>query len=347
MDGTIKINTKKYNLIDVVKFILAILIMIIHSGIDKTVISPILRVAVPLFFIISAYFFFRKLTKIEDNIERRKALFHFVKRNLFLYIIWAIIQLPLIIYFRDYYLNFFPNGILSVFKDFLQGSMFTGSWFIVALVLAVIVVYFASKKIPAWLILLLTVPIYVLCCFSSNYFGLLPETSFLVSFFKGYESVFGVAFYTSLPAAFFWVAAGNFFAKNEFSFKKFYLYIAFALSAICIAVERYFIVRYNLQNADDCYFSLMLLCPLLFLIILKHNGSINSTFRFRELSTIIYVAHGSVERMVEFVLKKFMTENNVTNSLKVVISFCLILAVGYLIILLRTKVRLKPLKYIC
>ena len=71
MDGTIKINTKKYNLIDVVKFILAILIMIIHSGIDKTVISPILRVAVPLFFIISAYFFFRKLTKIEDNTERR------------------------------------------------------------------------------------------------------------------------------------------------------------------------------------------------------------------------------------------------------------------------------------
>ena len=112
-------------------------------------------------------------------------------------------------------------------------------------------------------------------------------------------------------------------------------------------MERYFIVRYNLQNTDDCYFSLMLLCPLLFLIILKHNVSINSTFRFRELSTIIYVAHGSVERIVGFVLKKFMTENNVTNSLKVVISFCLILAVGYLIILLRTKVRLKPLKYIC
>lgn len=347
MDGLIKTGAKRYNLIDVVKFILAILIMIIHSGIDKTVISPILRVAVPLFFIISAYFFFLKLTKTEDKTERRKALFRFVKRNLLLYVIWAIIQLPLIIYFRDYYLNFFPNGLLSVLKDFLQGSMFTGSWFIVALVLAVVIIYLASKKISPWVLLLLTAPIYALCCFSSNYFGLLPESSFLVSFFCGYERVLGTAFYTSLPAALFWVAVGNFFAKKEICLKNLYLYIAFAISVILIVTERYFIVRYNLENTDDGYFSLMILSPLLFLIILRHNVPVNLNFRFRELSTIIYVTHGSAERIVGFMLKRFMAENNVMNSLKVVIAFSLIIAAGYLIIILRSKVKFKPLKYIC
>ena len=43
---------KRYNTLDILKFILSFFVVFIHSGVDKTVLSPLLRTAVPLFFII-------------------------------------------------------------------------------------------------------------------------------------------------------------------------------------------------------------------------------------------------------------------------------------------------------
>lgn len=343
----VKKRRKKYNLIDIVKFILAIFIMIIHSGIDKTVISPVLRIAVPLFFIISAYFLFSKLKTLNDKKEKRRALVRFIKRNLFLYIIWAIIQLPLVVYFRDYHKNFLPNGFLYTLRDFFNGSGFTGSWFILALVVSVVIVYWLSKKISPKIILGLSVPGYVICCFCTNYWNLMPETSFLRAFLIGYQSILSLSFYTSLPGALFWVAIGNFLAKKEFSVKNCYLYIILAISVILIAVERVFIVMYNLGAADDCYFSLMILCPVLFLIIIRHNFTVQTNFRFRELSTIIYVTHGSVERVVGFVLKKLPIEFFKNDIFKVIISLALIIVGGYLLIFIKEKSKFKLFKYIC
>lgn len=338
---------KKYNLIDIVKFILAILIMIIHSAIDKTVISPILRIAVPLFFIISAYFLFSKLKTLDDKKEKRRALGRFIKRNLFLYIIWAIIQLPFVIYFRDYHKDFFSNGLLYTLRDFFNGSGFTGSWFILALVVGIVIVYCLSKKVSPTIILCFCLPIYVMCCFCTNYFNVMSDSPWLRSFFEGYENILGVSFFNSLPGALFWVAVGNFLGKKEFSIKNCYLYIILAISIVLIIIERIIIVTYSLQFTDDCYFSLMLLCPVLFLLILRHNFPIQSGFRFRELSTIIYVTHGSVERVVGFVLKKLPIEFFRHDIFKVIISLALIIVVGYLIIFIKEKSKFKLFKYIC
>ena len=58
-------NTQKtYNTLDMLKLILAFFVMTIHSGVDKTILSPILRIAVPTFFIISSFLFFKKKTTL-------------------------------------------------------------------------------------------------------------------------------------------------------------------------------------------------------------------------------------------------------------------------------------------
>ena len=101
-------KTKEYNSLDILKFVLSILIMVIHTGIDKTIISPLLRIAVPLFFIISSFFFFSKINSISEK-EKPAALLRFVKRNLGLYLFWAIIQLPVKIYVNGYFNDFFKN----------------------------------------------------------------------------------------------------------------------------------------------------------------------------------------------------------------------------------------------
>ena len=72
---------KEYNAIDIMKLVLAVLVMVIHSGADKTIISPVLRTAVPLFFVISSYFFFSKNQRLLSKKERNAALGKLVKRN--------------------------------------------------------------------------------------------------------------------------------------------------------------------------------------------------------------------------------------------------------------------------
>ena len=71
---------RTYNSIDILKIILALFVVVIHSGIDKTVLAPVLRIAVPLFFIISSYFFFTKNAKLQTNKEKNTAL-HITRQN--------------------------------------------------------------------------------------------------------------------------------------------------------------------------------------------------------------------------------------------------------------------------
>ena len=112
-------------------------------------------------------------------------------------------------------------------------------------------------------------------------------------------------------------------------------------------MERVIVVKYGLPLTDDGYFSLMLLCPVLFLIIIRHNFSIRSNFKFRELSTIIYVTHGMVERVIGFGLKKIPMEFLGHDIFKVIISLALILVAGYVIIFIKERSKFKLLKYIC
>lgn len=58
---------RNYDIFDLIKFILSIFIVSIHSGIVPDIFIPIVRIAVPLFFIISSYLLFRKKKEMTDN----------------------------------------------------------------------------------------------------------------------------------------------------------------------------------------------------------------------------------------------------------------------------------------
>ena len=57
---------KTYDIFDLVKFILSIVSL--HSGIVPDIFIPIVRVAVPLFFIISSYLLFEKKSISVENL---------------------------------------------------------------------------------------------------------------------------------------------------------------------------------------------------------------------------------------------------------------------------------------
>lgn len=337
---------KEYNSIDILKFILSIFVLMIHSEIDKTVISPLLRIAVPLFFVISAYLFFSKVVRLADGAERRRALIRMVKRNLLLYLFWVVIQLPLIIYGHHFHIDFFTKGIWATLKIIILGQAFTGSWYIIALIIGSVFIYYASKRIPAGWLVILTLPIYILCCFTTNYRGIFGSDSLLIHFNTLYENVTQCIFNTSLPGGLFWIAVGNYLARKPIYIKTVMLNIMFVCLSILIAVERYFIVKLGWQYMDDCYFTLILLCPVVFLLVKRYQFTFKSGFRFREMSTLIFVIHGSCGRVVGFVLK--MIPGPLQNELlKVCITIALAMVVSMLFLKMRDRLKSKVLKFAC
>ena len=342
-----EMKQSKQNAIDILKFVLAIFVLTIHSGVDKTVISPIIRIAVPTFFIISAYLFFSKIEKMKDKKDELKALGHLVKRNLLLYLFWVVIQLPIFVYGNHYHVDFFGKGIWYTIRDILFGGGFTGAWYIIALALGTVIIYFLSRKLSAGWLVIMTLPLYILCCFCTNYRGLLPTDGWLTNFYSVYEKITQNAFHTSLPGALVWIAIGNWLVKNQKVLKTNRLYAVLCTSVILIVIERCLILKYHLAYLDDCYVSLVLLCPALFLLIKRMDFSFESKFRFREMSTLIYVIHGACGRIVGFVCKKMPFDIMKYSLTKLVITLLVTLAIGLIFLWIRKKSKLKVLKYAC
>ena len=86
-----KMNGNNFKTIDVLKFFLAITIVQIHSEFALVWMKPYLRLAVPLYFMISSFFFFRKKPDTEQ-------LWAYVKRLSKLYLFWFIVWSPFYFY---------------------------------------------------------------------------------------------------------------------------------------------------------------------------------------------------------------------------------------------------------
>ena len=121
---------KTIEILDVTKFVLAIMVVGIHT-LGKYGIYPLFRIAVPLFFMISSYLFFSNPEK-RGNIGFLKK---FCIRNLKLYCFWFIVLMPVFLPLGGYLTG---NLLFNVFKLIIKvffGSTFTASWYISALVI--------------------------------------------------------------------------------------------------------------------------------------------------------------------------------------------------------------------
>ena len=85
---------------DVAKLLLSIFVVAIHAQLLPELLNPLFRVAVPLFVMMSGFLLFGKLGRAEGESAKRRQLLLFIKRNLFLYMFWFIVLLPLTIYAR-------------------------------------------------------------------------------------------------------------------------------------------------------------------------------------------------------------------------------------------------------
>ena len=170
-----------YPNLDLAKVSCALLVIIIHTYPLKTVsalshfyLNDVLaRIAVPVFFAISGFLFFRNIRfengRIARTTDNHRRLARTVRKNLILYVVWSLVylllQLP-----QWYEIGWW--GIHAV-KDWLFAFLFSGSyyhlWFLLALILAVPALYLLLLFISLSRIWLITVALWVLECLTYSY----------------------------------------------------------------------------------------------------------------------------------------------------------------------------------
>ncbi len=281
----------QFNGIDILKFICAYLVCIIHIqlfnvellGIDELnylnfgLHNYLCRIAVPFYFTASGFLLFRK-TKF-DNLNE----------------------------------NLIKNYCFKILR--LLGTwtflLFIGEsgqlWYLGALVLAVVILSVLIKKnVPMRWIILISVALFFVGLLGDSYYGFMePLKSFIIPklFIKGYESVFtttrnGVFF------GFVFVLMGALFAQKRMVINSILAVVGLVVSLIIMLLEVYLLKHYS--HPKDFNMVLSLLPVIFFLFYLASHIKLKKRPIYRSMRVIgmiVFFTHLFVDYFVGLVIE--------------------------------------------
>ncbi len=329
---------KHFDSIDLLKFVLALMVVLIHvnpfPAAVYVCIAPLLRMAVPLFFLISSFFFFRKIetgggassADIGNAIKRALA---FTRRNLILYGFWLLVLLAPTLALRGWFSSGLLNGCLEALKSFFFQSTFIASWYIMALVISVWLVLVASIALRKSTVVLLAVPAFVVCCLMSNYRNALISSGHLATL----VSFFGDAPYNSFWAGLFWVSLGKYVAdcRGCIGVTSRQLVALGAFGLMALGAEQLVIQVNHLAVVNDSFFSLPLVVVPVFLLALRWDIDLRDAAFLRAASTVVYCLHGTLRYVLISVGSALGCSLGNPVLLLPVIGMCLLAAWGIMI----------------
>lgn len=316
---------------DIVKLCLSLFIVAIHSNLWPMALYPWLRVAVPVFFMLSGYFLFSKLnTQPKD--KHKAIMKSFVLRNIRLYAFWFVICLPVTVVLRweEYTSGTVLQGIWLFARNLLFGSTFIASWYISSCVIGSLIVYFFSSKMRSWAVFLLSLLAFTAVTLYSGYLPFFPQDGLLARSLTGFSSAVGAPTGTFL-ASVLWLFLGKCFAENKLRFPKMWLSVLLlTLSCALLYLEWRFLFEKNGASRNDSYFMLLPVCLCLFGYLQKLRPlALPNSIHIRRFSTVTYALHGSVVAILDNVLEDYFSFDI---SLIVFILTLILCAAFYLVI---------------
>ena len=341
----------KYNsrLIDLLKFVLAVLVVGVHTLYSVDFLGrPILRLGVPTFFIISSYLFFIKQNSCATVHERKQSLASYVKRILKLYLFWFVVLLPITVYNNKWYINLGAGTIVDIVQNFLFYQTFPASWYLMALIIGISIVWaLAEKKVNDVWIIITGILLYLFCCMSSNSDSLAAKVPVPGRALKSYEMVFTMP-HNSFPAGILFIAMGKILAQRSFYVSnKLLLIVAFVLFVL-LYCEYFWVKSFGVIVSDDCYIMLPPLCLCLFMLI-GQNEKLKLGFNTKPLracSTIVYCSHISVAFCLYGVMRYYVEyDTTAYKLLSFLITLALSLLIAIVILRLEKRKRLRFLRY--
>ena len=346
---------KKYDSIDLVKFIAAIFIVLMHADlffdIYETCPYPyeffchgIARLGVPFFFVSTAFFYFRKPLTWDGTKK-------YCKRLLILYAAWFVIYLPKTIFDRiitsPYSLG---ESIFRLVRAFFVTSTFSGSWFIVSCVFCALLYYLISKlnkKTVTIVTIVISIVSYVWFTFTSAYGALMGDIG-IKELYDKYELIFAkpyMSFLVGIP----YFAVGKYFAEvyrgeHRYNYSKNRSIVLSFLPFVLLMIEVYCCYKYNLRQSTDCYIMLLPCICAVFPLILNWNIELKNAKYLRISSTIIFFSQFYFLFAVEAAEKVFNTA--IPYYIKSAFTLVMVLLTSWLVIMLQDKKGFHWLKYL-
>lgn len=331
-------NRKQHEAFDIVKIICCILIVCIHTKPLPNVFQPVYRISVPLFFMISSYLFFERISALESS-EQNKYLRRFFKRSLKLYFFWFIVLFPtsFIFFYSSWFNNGFLKGILRFVEQFLFSYTFAiPSWYIMATIIGVLIVYSMNRLKLKWVLPIVGFGTYIICCITSNYETLFSQDGLFNNIIIGGGKLKPQ---NSFLVSLIWVYIGYYFVNHRIRVKLYMIPICLILLYI-----EYFIInkKIGIPESQDNYIMLVPLCVLLFVYILGLNVKYTHCVTLRKMSTIIFCFHHPFATVVNILLLHKGIE---TGFLNFTITIIVSLLVCCIIFKLEKNKYFKWLKY--
>lgn len=281
---------KTHDLLNIAKFIAAILVISIHvppfsegnPALHLLLLGVVSRLAVPLFFISSGYFFMKSY---EKSIHR--SILH---KTIKLYLVWTIIYFPL--KWLTEYRSISPGeGLLLYVQEWFVHEPYYHLWYLNALLFSLwMLSWLKNKKISINILLLIGLTLYVIGVLGNTYKPFI-ETNVL---WDVYFSLFKTT-RNGLFMGFPFVVVGAYIYEQEehVVFKKRY----FIISLFLLLIEPAILYALQTPTLWDFYFTIFPVSFLLFLFLIQSKTTLGyQTYMLRKMSSWIYFIHPGVNQ---------------------------------------------------
>jgi surface polysaccharide O-acyltransferase-like enzyme len=233
--------------------------------------NGVVRLTMPCFLMINGYF-------IHSRINSSKFVAGYLKHVFILYVVWMLIYLP---QFYD-----FPVKRLLV-------ALFTGYfhlWYIVGLFVSVALFFLFKKIIKRDTVLLwIVIALYIIGFFVQFWVQDLPHSrAFNLAIYRN-------GLFYGLPFLFIGYYIRMYEQKLK-NIKNLYLYLIAFACMVVVFVESYY--SFSIRYIYDMLLIAPVLCPVLFLIILKHSKFAASDGYIGNLASGVYFTHVMVITLV-------------------------------------------------
>lgn len=298
---------KNYYIFDLIKFILSLLVVQIHTGafrsynpsLDDVFKNLIGRYAVPLFFMISSYLLFDKIDKNDLFSKNNILIFkNYLKRLTKLYISWALI------YFMC--LKFIFNYTISLeyfLVNFFLIGFYRQFWFLVAQIWGTLIFLFLLKITNIKKIVLISFLLYIFGLIlvpynsiSGNVFKFIPEYN---------DNVFLCR--NALTFALIFISTGAYINLNKSNILKQKNIILLTLISALLSIVEFLFLKYIGCKYYAVQIFILSTSVFIFILFLKTNLIKKKIYiKLRKYSTLIFCLH----TIIYLFLNKFFSFNN-------------------------------------
>ncbi len=167
---------KNYSMLDLGKFLCALLILFYHYFSEHPCLPSILEealslyaVGVALFMVISGFLTFEKLETIEGTAARWQCVKKQVLRILKIYALWSIPYLIYTVFCEWERAEITLTFVLAQVRQWIFGSTFYTIWFMPSLAVGLVLAFWIKEKLPKAVSYLLMVLLYLLGALTDTY----------------------------------------------------------------------------------------------------------------------------------------------------------------------------------